>query len=96
MAENNGRAQRTVRIDARGGLVYELGKPAPRRGGAGIVRMGQVSEGVFRVDLEPVKVEVGKIKVEREIQRFIAVFNPVSVDIEETDAPKIQPLGVIS
>lgn len=94
MAES-GRAQRIVRIDARGGLVYELGKAAPRKGGPGIVRMGQVAEGVFRVDLEPVKVELGQIKVEREIQRFIAVFNPVSADFEETDAPKIQPLGVV-
>jgi len=96
MAESGGKAQRIVRIDARGGLPYVLGQPAPRKGGPKIVRIGQVGEGVFRVDLEPVKVEVGEIKVEREVRPFIVLFNPVSMDVEETDAPKIQPLGVIS
>jgi len=80
--------QRITRLETRK-LTYELNKPAPRQGAPIVRKIGQISEGSFRVDLDPYQTTVGDLDIERVVQRFIVIFNADSIDIEQTDAPKI-------
>lgn len=87
--------QRIVRLMAKGCWTYKLNEPAPDRKGSMVRRIVQVNENAFRVDMEPRKDTLGDMDVEVTIAQFIVVFDAISIDIEEMQAPLIQPASFV-